>query len=311
MMSIKLFFKVLPVFMIVAVGCSSTSKQDVSSSNVAPKSVEEYVSGLDNKDFIKPLPVKFDPHEDQYVQGAEDWDSLAKETIARTPQARIETIAKEGPVAQIASLCYQGKYLDGYKLGDSLYSKYKSHPGYWNQLGTCYLLQKNWRKAQLFYNKSLDVNKNYAPAINNLGVIYQNEGRDQKAIEAYKKSAEVNAFSITPMFNLGHLYLKYGLVGDAQKIFLSLHSYNRKDPDVLNGLANCYFLNGELVNAIKTFSAIEKKFWSRADIGINYALALKFYGRVGDAKTVFAHIDSGKLGGLSDYYAKASRYLGE
>jgi Flp pilus assembly protein TadD len=284
--------------------CSSTKKE------VAPEKKDEF-HWIDDNDFDRVSEEKFSAKEDSY-QDEEllKNDSLGAESMHKSSdQPRIMNLNLEGDkVGALAANCYQGRYSQAMSLATKLYKKFKKNPSYWNQLGTCYVLQKEYRKAILYYNKSRDMNKMYAPAINNLGVIYQRQGYTQKALVAYKKAYEINSFSLTPAFNLAQLYLQYGFYEDARVMLMALHNKNKNDADVIHSLGTIYLAEGENSRAVQMYSTLGRDQLARPQIGINFSLALKSVGRNKDARTIFSSINKSLVKGrdLSSYYEKVS-----
>lgn len=299
----------LLIALLQLVSCSSSStKKEVSTPSSG--SIEEF-SWIENSDFNKTPEVPFNHRKDVFSGEVSKIDSLSSESLARVPAPKLQIIT--GPKDILVSgitHCYKRDFVNGIKVFKDSYKKYKSHPGYWNLLGTCYYLQGQLRKALLFYNKSRDLKKNYAPPINNIGVIYQYQGLEQKALAAFKKASEVGSFSMTPMFNMGQLYLKYNLIKDAKSIFRKLVNIKSTDVDAVNGLATSYLKEGNPAQAVRLFSSLPGNSIEKAKVGINFALALFESGRVKDARNVLSSIDVKKLHQYSSYYNSILQKIG-
>lgn len=300
------------LFLSLLASCGSSQPER---SQPKPKrSQESYpeLQGISDSDFRPTETVAYESFEDQFDpdQGFED-DSLVRESIGRLDNARLQKIQASGDViSSIISLCHKKDFNTAFALIDQNYAKYRKHAGFWNQVGSCYFLQNEFKKALLFYNKSIELNKNYAPPVNNLGVIFLKKGQDQKALVAFKKATGFNRFSLTPKFNMAQLYLEYGLVDKALPIFEGIYSNNQKDPDIIIGLANCFLFQGNVGQAIEYFSQLSAGNLRRPAAGLNYAVALKTQGQAGQAKTVFSQVDRRLLGPLKSYYAKVGRFVG-
>jgi tetratricopeptide (TPR) repeat protein len=293
---------------LVMTSCGTSSKKE--EAGPSKGSIDEF-SWIENSDFKEVKEVPFSSRNDSFVGDISKVDSLSTESLARVPEPKLDKVEENQDllVAGITS-CYRKQFDKGLKIFKDNYRKYKSHPGYWNLLGTCYYLQGKLRKALLFYNKSRDVRKNYAPPINNIGVIYQYLGLEQKALAAYKKASEVGGFSMTPMFNMGQLYLKYDLVKDAKRIYKQLVKRNNFDKDAVNGLATCYLKEGNPNAAINLYAGMEPKVKRRPEVGINFSLALFNAGRKKDAIKVLTSIDTSTLRHHENYYNKVLRNIG-
>lgn len=302
--------KLVVLFLLIGLyGCGSSDKKSEEKKNQTPEDKE--FGWIENSDFQKVNEVEFQSSEDLFNEVAGD-DSLSAESISRLPAPRIEKVAaSNNPVSRVIGKCYGKKFADAEADFEKSYKKYKNHPAYWNQIGTCQFLKGEYRKALLFYNKARTLNANYAPPVNNIGVIHQRQGRDQKALAAYKKAVELNKFSLTPIFNLAQLYLKYGFVDKAENIFETLYDKNSGDVDVLNALGTGNLLKEKYSRSIDYFSRIPRNKLSNAKYGLNFAVALKAGGRVKDAKAVFDRINASTLGNLGGYYNEVGRFLNE
>ena len=303
-MKIILIFLLLITF----VGCSSSKKEgEVGFSD----EIEKEFEGIENSDFVDPPPVVYQESTDSFPEEIEKKDSLIKESVARLPEPKLEDVADlDDPLSKIVAHCYLQEFGKAQKLFDSVYKKYKKNPSYWNQVGTCALLEGKYKKAQLYYNKSRDLRKNYVPPINNLGVLYQIRGEDQKALSAYEKATSLKGFSSTPYFNLAQLYLEYGLFKKARSIFNGLLKSKSGDADLLNGVAVSYLLEGNVSAAISFYDQIDSDFLSRPHINLNFALALHMAGKKEDAKDLLGRVNRGQLGQLKDFYRSLERLVG-
>jgi len=292
--------------------CSSNSKKEATP--LGKKENDEYY-WIDDNDFDKVAEEKFIPKEDSYIDTEEiDDNSLAKESVDKVAAPKLmEFKVGKDQVGKMVIHCYRGNFAGAMKLFSSNYRKYKGHPSYWNQLGTCYSLRKKYRQATLYYNKSRDLNKDYAPPINNLGVIYQRQGYNQKALAAYKKAYDMNSFSLTPAFNLSQLYLKYGFYEDAKIMLMALHTKNKKDIDVVHGLGTIYMAQGESREAVRIYSKLNRDQLEIPTVGLGFSLALKMVGREKDAQSIYNSIkvSSIKNDDLKSYYHKVGKYVGE
>lgn len=266
---------------------------------------------LENTDFIPAPEVPYRSENDFFSSQVADADSLSSESIARLPDSHLQRVARESndPISRALSFCYQNRFDEAFRIIDESYDEYKSHPSYWNQLGTCYFLLGEINKSLLYYNKARGIDEGYAPAINNIGVIYQRQGFEQKALSAFEEAAELNTFSRTPSFNLAQLYLKHGFAGKSRNLLAGLHQNHQGDRDVLNGIATSYLLDGEAERAVVYYNRIPRSEHSRPYIGLNFSVALKMIGRDRDAETVFSQVNRNELNHLRDYYFDVESFV--
>ena len=290
----KLIFLIIALFI---VGCASTENSNESNNKE-----------ITNNDFQKKPLVKFDSRSDNF--SLEDQNLLSSESIYRLDGDDISDSDLGGiPLSDIISLCYQRQYDRAFRLIDGYYASYKKHANYWNQVGSCYFLQNDFRKAILFYNQALDLNKRYAPPLNNLWVMFIRQKKYQQAMEYLKRAAKYSPRSRTPIFNLAHLYLQFGLVDRAKRLFGVLNNKYANDTDVLSGLGSSHLMSGEVNSALEYFKQIDDKYLWRPDISLNYAMALRKVGNKEDAIDVFGRINRSKVGHFKDYYNKVGRFI--
>lgn len=304
--------KILSLLSLLLLFSCSTSptRSDGDSASAIPQSESEEFAWIESVDFTQDPEVPFVESKDVYPQEIEKLDILSSESLARVPTPKLDIDQNAGdPLTNVALKCYARNFEEGFSNLKQLYNKFKSHPPYWNILGTCYFLQGDERKALLFYNKSRALNGRYVPAINNLGVVYQRQGKDQKALAAYKKASEINSFALTPNFNMAQVYLQYGHKEKAKQTFIALYKKEGTDAELLNALAFIYLIEGEPKKAITLYARIDERKFELPEFGLNYAYALKLAGRANDAHSIFSKIDRENLGVMQSYYNKIEESL--
>ena len=258
-------------FSIILVGCTTTQNNAVKKHDDFSEDLEKEFSFVTDKSF-RPIPiVKYENKKDVFTDGSSDDDVLSKESLDKSPAPRIEDVVdSDDQISSLISLCYKQHFPAAFKLIDKLYSQYKKNVGYWNQIGTCYLLKGDVSKSILFYNKARSLRPNFAPAINNLGVISQLRGKFQKSLLAYKEAASYSPKSLTPKFNLAQLYLRFGHNKQALKLFKQLNDIGQDDPDILNGLAVTYLSMGKVNKSLGYFKDIDSDLLENEHFGISF-----------------------------------------
>lgn len=302
----------LTLVALTLISCGSAEKKSELTKEIKQEPIEaDELAWIKNSDFEPRREIPFEASKDNFRSIKVKNDILIKESVARLPDPIIESaLSSQDPLSAITKLCYQKKFIEAQKISQEKYESYKSHASYWNQVGTCYLHQGEYRKAELYYQKSRDLNHRYAPPVNNLGVLYQREGDDQKALKAYEEAAKLGAFSVTPMFNLSQLYMRYGLIDRASELLGSLYSMNNRDVDVLSALGSLNLLANNLEKAEKYFSEIPNDALKRADLSLNYAIVLKLSGNKTKAVQLFRAIDKGNLNVPHEYFEQVENYIG-
>lgn len=278
------------ILLTLLVGCASSPK----------KKGPVELDNITNEDFKKPQAVRYDSRDDYFKKvESEDTLLLNDESLARLDN--FENISDDDTFTSIARSCYQKKYDQAWQIIRKGYDKYRKNPVFWNQVGNCYLGQKNYRKSLLYYNKALEFEKNYVPALNNIGVMYWNQGEHQKALVAFKRATDAGKFSKTPRFNLALLYLQYGLSDKAISVLENLVSLGKTDVDVKSALASAYLMNKDYNKALNYCRQLGDKF-EKVHVGLNCSLASHLVNKKSDAQDIYSDIDVNKLGPWKSYY---------
>ena len=298
----------LGLTIIALTSCSSSSKKSDDAKDL--NGINDEFDWIDNNDFIKVKEVRYRPQDDKFKAPISNYGSLSKETAARVPVQKLKEVeGLSDKIGVLISRCYRGQFNNAFKLADEIYQAYKKNSSYWNQIGTCFYLQGEYRKALLYYNKSREVGGQYAPPVNNIGVLYLKKGQDQMALEAFKKARSIDRNKRTPQYNLAQLYLKYGQLNKAKKIFVSLYKINSADIDIRYALANIYLLEGKLSQSFKMFNSLNGSYKSKPEFKLNYAVLLSLMGRRNESLRSYKGIIVEQLGSLRPYYEEVGQYL--
>lgn len=292
-----MFLRLLPI--LILVGCATSQ----------PKKSYD-VGDIKNEDFKKVKKITYSRSDDSFKQvESELTDALNEESIQRvfTYGGSVEV---KGVLGEIGKLCYEKNFKDAFNLVKTNNKIYDDNPIFWTQVGTCYLLEGNSRKALLFYNRALGIKGDYAPALNNLGVMYMRDNDFSRALIAFERARKNTAFGKTPRFNLANLYLSFGLYQQAESHLLTLSQVSKKDVDVLNMLATSYLMQGKTDLALRNFENIDSDFLEEPKVGINYALALYMGGKPDRARDVLDDVNQKGLRQWKNYFKSVSKFIG-
>ena len=288
-------------------GCGSSSKS-TDQNKSANQSEFDWVS---NSDFDEVKEIEYLKRNDVYEDNSGKSDVLSLETLSRATKQHVQLmVSSKDPISKSVSYCYQGKFKKAFKIFDQNYLAYKNNPGYWNQVGTCYFLKKELRKAVLFYHRAKIKDKNYVPAINNMGVIYLYQNRDQEALKSFKIALKVQQGAKTPRFNIAQIYLKYGKVKEAEDIVSSLRDAAPDDVDINTLLGTIELYKRDYSRSTMYFNFIPQTELWRADISLNFSLAQFYSNNKVDAHKTFNFINTAKLGPLKSYYGHVKGIIG-
>jgi tetratricopeptide (TPR) repeat protein len=293
------------ILLVFIVACSSAEKRPERNTEAPPKVTkqafkkEKAYKNSEVQDFYSPQTTTVNP-------------ALQDETLDRYSTEEIESMEEiTDPLMDISLKCSRGDFKSAFAVAAKIFNKYQKVAGYWNQVANCHLNQGSHRKALLFYNKALEVKKNYVPALNNIGVMYSRLDQDQKALVAFERANHASKFAKTPRYNLAKMYLVYGLAEPALPILKGLLDSSPDDIDLQNAVANAYFLMSDYNQAFAHFQKIPASFYNRPEIGLNLAVTLKKLGKKEDAMRIMDNVEKPKNAGLSRYYATVENYLGD
>lgn len=277
-----------------------------------PNKAEKGPETVTNEDFKKERALTKNEVRDFYeLNGKTLSPALQDETLDNYSKSELAQLKSSDPLVEISLRCNKKDFSGAYQVAEKNFDRYQKIPAYWNLVANCHLNEGSERKALLFYNKSLELDKNYIPALNNVGVMYSRQGQDQKALVAFERASSLGRFSKTPRYNLAKLYLTYGLVESALPVFSGLLNESPRDIDLLNAVASSYFLMSDYSRALNYYKQIPENQWEAPEIGLNLALTLKKTGNAKEAHSVFSNVAKPKSKKMQDYYAVIKSQLGD
>jgi len=289
----------ISLILIGIIGCGSQSKN-----KTLPGEPE--LEGISNTDFKWPDPIDYSPVDD-FLNDDISYkkDVLKNETFAKAPRDKIVSIsAADNDIDKAIIACYRKEFKKADLIFDKLYKKYRSNPIYWNQIGNCFFLKNESKKALLYFNKAREIKKDYIPAINNVGVVLDNDGSKQKALKAYQEARSKSKFSLTPLFNLAQLYTRYGLLSEGKKFFSSFVKLNPSDQHALYALGYLNLASGNKFRAIELFNELSGDFIKKPEVAVNYAYALCLVNKKSKARDLLDDMRSTNNNELLDYARK-------
>ena len=229
------------------------------------------------------------------------YDLLSEESFMRYNSGRLS--AMESPKRDFISLalvaCHSEKITKGLGILEEKMHQNKTNPFYWNALGTCHAISKDYTKAIFYYELGLeatrsgnkdatDADKKLAEAVltNNLGLIHLTFKRSNEAYDAFKKANSIVPNYFTPEFNIAQLYLEFNESTKALEILKRLETKNAEDIDLLYSLSLAYFKQNDMDKSYQYITKIQKDYLNRADIVGLYAYNLMRKNRLEEAKSI-------------------------
>jgi tetratricopeptide (TPR) repeat protein len=228
-------------------------------------------------------------------------DLLTEESFMRYNSNRLSTMdtPKRDFISRALIACHQEKITKGLEILEDKMQQSKSNSYYWNAIGTCHSLNKDFSKAIFFYDLGLeasrskskdltDQEKKIAEAVvnNNLGLIHLAFKRYDEAYDAFNRSHELAPNYLTPEFNMAQLYVEFNDNSKALDILKRLEAKNSEDIDLLYSLSLVYFKMNDSEKSYQYITRIQKDYLNRADIVGLYAYNLMKKNRLEEAKQV-------------------------
>ena len=175
-------------------------------------------------------------------------------------------------------------------LAEKSYRKLiKTHPKSYElnrHLGILYQDMGNLEKSFDFFVKSLKTKPDGFEAFNNMGTSYV-LGKDYKlAIQCFSRCLEINNNYAPAVSNLANLYNRRGDGDNSLKYSKKLKELLPDDPETTNTYAKALILNHNLEQAILLISDLVKKYPENDDFIINLATAYRESGEIEKTKQI-------------------------
>jgi len=235
-------------------------------------------SFLENEDFEQTKEINYDKENDSINVTEKKENIFSKETLSHLNEDEVDSLSisskPDAALDNLIILCRQKKFDEALELSRSIYPQYIKHPSYWNILGNCYYLKKNFIAAFIYYNKALGFDSHYNPALNNIAVLHLKEG---KITAALKKFNQTKPTPVT-LFNKAQLELRYGLIDEAFNDLKKINDAGSNNEINLT-LAQLTLIIKSPTDAMVYFNKLTKAELFRPDVGLNYALTLLKLGK--------------------------------
>ncbi len=231
----------------------------------------------------------------------DQYDLLAEESFMRYNTNRLQAMEspKRDPISLALVACHQDKIAKGQGILEEKMHQNKTNPFYWNALGTCYSLSKDYSKAIFYYELGMEAtrasnkdsnesSKKLAEAVisNNLGLIHLVFKRYNEAFDAFKRANTIVPGYFTPDFNTAQLYIEFNENAKALDILKKLEAKNNEDIDLLYSLALVYYRQNDMDKSFQYITKIQRDYLNRADIVGLYAYNLMKKNRLVEAKEI-------------------------
>jgi tetratricopeptide (TPR) repeat protein len=218
-------------------------------------------------------------------------DGLKYESLKRYD---IKRLTKSLNLNNSLAMCHIGQYNEGLDQLKKALDKNLNNYLYWNEISTCYILQKDYTQARKFLNLAMSTAKTKhqkSIVLNNIGVIHLENENYEEAKDHFKKSIELSKRSLTPKYNLSQIYLRFGLYRNAKTNLTQLLKINSHDVDFLNSIAYLNLMQKNYKTALLYFDKIAQEYKTRDDVATNLAMTYFMLELFDSAKKTLKNAD--------------------
>lgn len=160
----------------------------------------------------------------------------------------------------------------------------------YNILGAVFAGESQLNEAIQNYNKSIEINPEYAEAYNNLGIALQGLNKTSEAIESYKKAINLKENFPSALNNLGNAILNLNRPTEALQYFKKALEIKSNYPEAFYNMGMSYQKLGDKDKSLNSFlKAIELK--------TDYAEAYNYIGLL--------YFDEGEYEKSLEYFKKS------
>jgi tetratricopeptide (TPR) repeat protein len=210
-------------------------------------------------------------------------DGMARESLSRWDSKRLA----QAPEDQRA--CYEGEFKEAQELYRKSFATREQNPFYWVEVGNCYLLKQELKKAEIYYKLTFVESKSteaHAQAWNNLGVVMVHQGRVEDALPAFAEAQKLAPSFLVPIFNQSAVYLELKSYEKVIELLSRKEFEAGNDVDVLYALGTSHLFLNAPTKAEHYLKKIPVEYQRRQDISVALGLLKLGSGKYEEASEV-------------------------
>jgi Flp pilus assembly protein TadD len=197
-------------------------------------------------------------------------ERVNQETLARIPLGELNQFNQESGI----HLCHRGEVKKGLKLLKQEMELKKGNAQYWNQVGTCYFIDREYNEALLYYKIGLSLDSKNYEIYNNIGLLYAKKENYLKSVQFIEKALSLNKQSIVVRYNLASIHFNFSNYNRSIELVHSVYSQASLDPDLNLLLGKNYLHLGNYQQANRYFARIPETYQEDHEIANYYAFSL-------------------------------------
>ncbi len=210
-----------------------------------------------------------------------------KNTRASKALKEIKNNSLKSNLDSLIKLFNEKKFQEANKQGENLLKTYKDNHLLYNILGAINCQLNLFDSAVHYYNKSIEINPNYAPSHSNLGATYKVMKKYDLALNSYDSAIQIDPNFTEAYNNIGLLLKQFNKLDDALKYFIKAFEIDNNNVLPLNNIGLIYKDKKEYQKSISLFD-------KAISLQPNYYEA---YSNRGNTKSLMGDFD----GAISDF----------
>jgi superkiller protein 3 len=129
-------------------------------------------------------------------------------------------------------------------------TKFKDNDHTLNNVGLVFLNQGNFEEAAKYFNKAIQLNPKYYPALANLAKLYLKQNKLHDATNIYEKLRDQFPTDSKVLLNLAHVYFKQREIDKAKALLVNVLKLDDKNASAYNNLGVIYIVQLDYNKAI-------------------------------------------------------------
>lgn len=180
--------------------------------------------------------------------------------------------------------CHQKKYKENFANFLKAYPKNEKNPDFWNAVGTCYMLRKQYQQAVFYYKVGLSFDNKNEQILNNLAYIDLAKGNKATAYDKFK-NLERSSLKV-PRLNLAKLHYAFGNFEASNQILTNLSKHTTKDDEINGYMARNYTLLKNYTQAAVHIKRLSPAYYKKHGLSLEKSFGLMKMGQFTRAQKV-------------------------
>ena len=243
------------------------------------QALKEAACAIDNKNKLRARRIY-----EKIIQGFPD-NTEAMEGLKKLSQDGTNVNPHPALMESIGKLMREDKHDLAIEELEELIKEFPKSPNLQSMKGTCHARLKQGRLASSSFNKALEINSRFMPAMMGMGALLMENDRYHPALEQYKRALEIDPNHLQANLQIGRCLLQIGHPFEAEShIEKALKSARRERPDITVAMANVYRDQDNFEKSREFFEKAIELQPENVGLLMNYANTLVVFGHSDEAE---------------------------